>query len=241
MAVELGKPTEHGYRLPYIRHLLCKPAIQQLKSHGQMLDYGCGNGANTKLFHSDFENIFGIDVENERVAYGIDELMKEAITNVTLSVYNGESAGFSNESMDMVTSFEVLEHVRSEQGTLREIHRVLKPGGIFCLSVPNKWYLMETHGFKLPFHKIVPYNRVPFLNLMPNWFYKKWGNARIYTKNRILHLLTNSGFIIDRVAYIKPPFDIVGSKLVKDALVHAYNFMPGFMGVSIFIQCHKPI
>src|SRR5437773_12091547 len=50
---------------------------------------------------------------------------------------------FPDGSYDFVFCIEVLEHVPNPYGTLGEIHRVLKPGGVLVLSVPNPYHLKE--------------------------------------------------------------------------------------------------
>jgi len=46
---------------------------------------------------------------------------------------------FADQTFDKVICSEVLEHVPDYEGMLREINRVLKPGGFFCASVPRFW------------------------------------------------------------------------------------------------------
>ena len=50
---------------------------------------------------------------------------------------------FPDGAYDFVFCIEVLEHVPNPYGTLGEIHRVLKPGGVLVLSVPNPYHLKE--------------------------------------------------------------------------------------------------
>ena len=60
---------------------------------------------------------------------------------------------------DRLISFEVIEHLPGEEG-VANYSKSLKMGGIAAISVPNKWWIFETHGAKLP---LLPWNRVPFL------------------------------------------------------------------------------
>ncbi len=50
---------------------------------------------------------------------------------------------YEDETMDVVTCFDVLEHIPDKQITLREIYRVLKPGGWLCLDTINKTLLSK--------------------------------------------------------------------------------------------------
>jgi SAM-dependent methyltransferase len=59
---------------------------------------------------------------------------------------------FPDRSYDFVFCLEVLEHVPNPFGTLTEIHRVLKPGGVLVLSVPNPYHFKEIiwNALRLP-------------------------------------------------------------------------------------------
>ncbi len=50
---------------------------------------------------------------------------------------NSEPLPYAGEEFDLVTCSEVLEHLENPRGVLREIHRVLKPGGLFIVTTPN--------------------------------------------------------------------------------------------------------
>ena len=75
---------------------------------------------------------------------------------------------FADDSFDVVVSNHVIEHVgdRSDQGRhLGEIRRVLRPGGVGYLAVPNRWMLVEPH-FRLAFLSWLPRSwRTPYLRL----------------------------------------------------------------------------
>jgi len=59
---------------------------------------------------------------------------------------------FPSGSYDFVFCLEVLEHLPNPFGTLSEIHRVLKPGGVLIVSVPNPYHFKEIiwHLFRIP-------------------------------------------------------------------------------------------
>lgn len=66
----------------------------------------------------------------------------------------------AQEQFDRIISFEVIEHLSSEDG-VKFYYDSLKEDGIFAVSVPNKWWIFETHGAKLP---LLPLNRMPFFS-----------------------------------------------------------------------------
>ena len=240
MPVQLGKPTSYGFTLPVIRHGLTRERYGRLASRHRLLDFGCGNGADTILFAPDFSAVVGVDVEPARVEEARASAGSRGVSNVEYSVYDGERLPFPDGSFDCVVSFEVIEHTRDDRAALSEIARVLKPGGLFCGSVPNKYYLMETHGFDLPLADRIPYSRVPLMNLLPRWFYRRYGNANIYTRRQFSEMLRDAGFSKLDTGYIPPPFDKVNDETLQRLLRSAYARLPEFMGVSIFFAAEAP-
>ena len=93
----------------------------------------------------------------------------------------------STEKFDRIISFEVIEHLSNESG-VQYYFDSLKDDGILAITVPNKWWIFETHGANLP---LLPWNRVPFFSWLPKFIHERFANARIYTKKRIKKLLEN--------------------------------------------------
>jgi len=70
---------------------------------------------------------------------------KEGLPSSCLVQGIGEDLPFADESVDLVVSLQVLEHVEEPERVLCEIDRVLRPGGIFYLSAPNYFSFSEDH------------------------------------------------------------------------------------------------
>jgi ubiquinone/menaquinone biosynthesis C-methylase UbiE len=64
---------------------------------------------------------------------------ENAAKSFGLSSANALQLPFADNTFDKVICSEVLEHIPDYQGALREIERVLRPGGLFCASVPRRW------------------------------------------------------------------------------------------------------
>ena len=85
--------------------------------------------------------------------YGIDVLAPKAVRFITMDKnlqqleYQGENVDFyeakvppipaDNNSFDFVVAFQVIEHIKKDLEFVREVHRVLKPGGKFIVTTPN--------------------------------------------------------------------------------------------------------
>ena len=108
----------------YRRYLLYPKLNQYL--HGRTLDVGCGLG-DMLLFRN---NTVGVDINQLNVQY---------CTSMGLDVYLMERdvLPFPDLSFDSVLLDNVLEHIEKPDDLLREIRRVLKPGGNLMIGVPG--------------------------------------------------------------------------------------------------------
>lgn len=238
MVIARGKPAGYGHELVKRRYRLTK---QWLNFQGKtVLDFGCGNGAQTKEFGNEGCRLIAVDVASEQLAMFRKNLA--VCTDTILPVqYDGWRLPLRNESIDLALSYEVLEHVPDESLALSEIHRVLRPGGDFVLSVPNKWWIFETHGADLP---LLPWNRVPFFSWLPRVVHSRYARARIYRKNEITKLLQHNGFQMHAAVYITAPLDVlripVLQKLFRSLVFRGDVTTLPVLSTSILIHCTKP-
>jgi SAM-dependent methyltransferase len=109
-------------------------AILSKQIKGTVLDFGCGSKPYKKYFtHAD--NYIGLDIEQSGHSH----------KNEQIDVfYDGKTIPFANNYFDASFSSEVFEHVFNIDEVLKEIHRVLKPGGTLLLSCPFAWPEHET-------------------------------------------------------------------------------------------------
>ncbi len=125
---------------PYMQHFFSfrvKSIVYELTKHisrkGKILDWGAGDGAWVHLLRRK-----GFD------AWGIDPF---SIPSKTDYLIQGtlHSAEFGDSSFDAITCFHVLEHLDDPLNELKEALRILKPGGIMIVEVPN----ISSWGFSL--------------------------------------------------------------------------------------------
>jgi len=183
---------------------------------GILLDFGCGSGAQTLLFAPQFARTIAVDIDEAYVAECARRVAQAGLADrVRCVAYDGDALPLESQTVDFAVSFEVLEHVDDEARALAELHRVLKPGGTLAISVPNRWWVFETHGAALP---ILPWNRVPFFSWLPKSLHDRWARARIYSRREIVRKLTGAGFDVRSAVYVTAPMDVVRDPRVQRAL-----------------------
>lgn len=103
---------------------------------GRMLNVGAGEGDIDPTLASYANELESCDVNEDDVAHA--RALNADVPNVRYSVQNGEALGFSDASFDVITCLEVIEHVTQPTALLREIARVLRPGGAVILTCPSE-------------------------------------------------------------------------------------------------------
>ena len=123
-----------------------------LRPGARILDVGCGSGALLDALHRDGGwQAVGVEINPEAVRIG-----REA--GLDLRLGSLEDAAFPDNSFDLVVLNHVLEHVHEPRATLREILRILAPGGVLMGEVPNLRCLEHAMfgkywaGYHLPRH-----------------------------------------------------------------------------------------
>jgi|LDZU01.1.fsa_nt_gi SAM-dependent methyltransferase len=140
--------------------------------HGEILENGCGVGEYLQRLNEQAALAVGLDIDFERV----QETQQKKLA-VLLAA--GEALPHAADTFDLVISNEVIEHVADDHQAVREIVRVLKPGGRLILFCPNRGYPFETHGIyrKGKYH----FGNKLFVNYLPNrWRDKLAPHVRIY-------------------------------------------------------------
>ncbi|WP_420317589.1 class I SAM-dependent methyltransferase [Ekhidna sp.] len=99
---------------------------------GDLLELGCGEGRGVELLAPLADSFIGID----KIKAVIDKLEKKYPDYKFMSgVF--PPFPFEDNSFDTIVTFQVIEHVKDDEGFIKEIHRVLKPGGTALITTPN--------------------------------------------------------------------------------------------------------
>ncbi|TDW58774.1 class I SAM-dependent methyltransferase [Oceanimonas baumannii] len=104
-----------------------------VSGQARVLDFGCGYGRITEqLYHSGFENIVGVDSSEQMIARG-----REDFPYLDLRHYTGQVLPFQNNEFDAVVAcavFTCITDTPSREKTIKELWRVLQPGGTLYLA-----------------------------------------------------------------------------------------------------------
>ncbi|MEI7770487.1 MAG: class I SAM-dependent methyltransferase [Chloroflexales bacterium] len=167
-AVELGHWWYGGMRA--IDAALLDPVLRG-RSGLRILDAGCGTGGDA-LFLQRYGAVVGIDYSADAARLGAGRIPGMFARGSVASL------PFTDESFDLVTSFDVLYHraVPSEAAALAEARRVLRPGGRLLMRLPAYEFLRSRHD-------------------------RQVHTRRRYTARAARQLLAEAGFYVERVSY----------------------------------------
>jgi SAM-dependent methyltransferase len=138
-----NSPARWGFR---------KEALAQYKQSGTLLDLGCSSGSFLAFMRSESWKLYGIEMSTEGA--------RTAESRSGAQVFGGDilDAPFPRESFDVITCFDVLEHLYKPRQVMARVAEWLKPGGIFYVLVPNvdsaegRVFGSYWHGLELPRH-----------------------------------------------------------------------------------------
>ena len=110
-----------------------------------LLDVGCGTGLFLNEAGKKGYRTWGIDFDRENIRIARE---RYGLKNVYVMSIEDIAREFKDRRFDVVTFFEVLEHLDEPLEFLRKVKTVLKPGGYIALSVPNRRRTLDIHGIE---------------------------------------------------------------------------------------------
>ncbi len=141
---------EHKLEIEHFQRYLSVCEIVKGKS---VLDAACGEGYGSNILAETAKDVIGVDIDEGAVdragkLYGFRD-------NLRFEQGDIEKLNLQDNSIDVVVSFETVEHVDEEtqNNFLHEIERVLKTDGILIMSTPNKAVYSDRHDHRNRFHK----------------------------------------------------------------------------------------
>ena len=166
----LAEPSHfwfHGFRayvIPVIREIVAG------RRDLRMIDCGCGTGYNVKTLLRPYGRAFAFDMT-------LDALQRARATGCPVVRADMEQIPFRAGSFDLATSFDVVHSVNDDHAAVREMARVLKPGGHLVMNVTALEFLRGDHS-------------------------DVWGEQRRYTRDSGTRLIEAAGLGVVRAAYL---------------------------------------
>ncbi len=156
------------------------PALLDIGPNDRVIDLGCGTGRHVLELAKSPATVFGADISRHdlRVGRFLLEIMRregDVRARVHWLQTAGERLPFVDGAFDRVICTETLEHVDDELVLAKELVRVLKPGGILCISVPDE------------------YSEKVFWKLSKNYRTHAGGHVRIFRRAQIVKLMRDAG------------------------------------------------
>ena len=115
-----------------------------------VLDLACGEGYGAALLSQSANSVFGIDIDEQIIRHA--SARYATCRNLEFRVGSCSAIPLPDASVDVVTSFETIEHQDRHQEMMLELKRALRPEGILIISSPNRPVYSEQFGFNNPFH-----------------------------------------------------------------------------------------
>lgn len=116
----------------------------------QVLDIASGEGYGSSLLARVADSVTGVDIDPEAIEHAKSKY--KSLTNLEFLTGSCAAIPIPAASIDVVTSFETLEHHDRHEEMMREVKRVLKPGGVLVISSPNKLIYTEKLKNISPYH-----------------------------------------------------------------------------------------
>ena len=115
----------------------------------RVLDIACGEGYGSAMLAQVASDVVGVDIDEATVGHAERTYGREGLR---FAVGSCEKIPAKKDSFDVVVSFETIEHIEDHAQFMREVRRVLRPGGVFVCSTPDKSVYLSGQE-RNPFHK----------------------------------------------------------------------------------------
>ena len=150
-----------------------------------VLVVGCGSGREAAvLAHALQADVRGIDL--------VDQFDPEASKHARLERGDATAISYADESFDVVYSYHALEHIPESGRALREMRRVLRPGGTYCIGTPNRARLLGYIGGGSTLREKLRWNLADWRARLTGRFRNEYGAHAGFTSAELRNLLSEN-------------------------------------------------
>ncbi len=173
-------PEFHKDSLIYAEHYTRYFAAADLVADKVVLDIASGSGYGTKMLAKTAKHVYGVDINETAINYSQKHFNAK---NIEYLVGDGVSIPLPDNSVDVVITFETIEHIKDYTKFIDEVMRVLKPDGLAVVSTPNDVEFAEGNHFHLhefEYKELVDLLKKDFKNIDP-YFQSTWKYVAVDT------------------------------------------------------------
>lgn len=181
----------------YVEHIARYHLAAQLATGARVLDVGCGVGYGTRLLaEAGAREIIAFDLSAAAIAHA-----RQAYAHPAISFQEGNATDFAFEgAFDLVTCFELIEHVDDQEAVFRCIAAALKPDGVLVMSTPRALAEKRTS-----FHT-TEYSELAFRAAIARHFRH---HRLVVENNHFVSLVTDGApAVLDQVQALHPQFGL---------------------------------
>ena len=171
----------------HLLHIATYEYAENFVKNKTVLDFGCGSGYGTEMLSKNAAKVTGVDISKEAVDYAKNNYNSDNLDFKTI-------AELTDEKFDVITSFQVIEHVPNDVEYIKTLKKFLNPGGHLLISTPDKTHRLFNHIQK-PwniFH-LKEYTSKSLENLLKKHF----------PKVEMLKIGSDSDLVLDEIARTK--------------------------------------
>ena len=180
--------------LNFKRRVITMLDYSDIQPGDNILDMGCGEGFYSMVLDNLYDcKITAVDFDPEILALAHKWL--DGRSNVTLEQGDITKLRFPDNSLDKIVCTEVLEHIDDDKTAIKELYRVLKPGGVIAITVPNKNYPLLWD----PLNKVRESLGLGHFSPMSGFWGGIWAkdHKRLYLPSELRGLAENAGFLTE--------------------------------------------
>lgn len=201
----LGKFSMYWFARRYYAALVRRYAPS---GGGKLLELGCGLGHLLGLLQDDFA-CTGIDL----IDYSIEQTRLNAPKAEAYQMSADDLSSFEAGAYSVVVALHLVEHLPDPQNTIRQVNRLLKPGGLFLFATPHPDYSLRR--FKDHVNDAIGKDKT-HINVHPPQVWKQWCETNGFT----MHKQFGDGL-----------WDVPYVPLIPKALQFAFFGFPAFVQV----------